>query len=78
MESCASDIYSLAAIAWEMLTGGSYQHGATHAPSTLPPAAAELLMAALSYDPQQRPQDAEALVRDLRAAWKPAGQRFKH
>ena len=51
MESCASDIYSLAAIAWEMLTGESYQHGATHAPSTLPPAAAELLMAALSYDP---------------------------
>jgi len=53
-------------MAWEMLTGESYQHGSSAAPPAgLPRPIVELLTAALSYDPQQRPQDAETFVREL-------------
>ena len=66
METPASDIYAMAAIAWEMLTGECYQHG-TPPPPALPQPVADVLTAALSYDPQQRPQEAETLMRELRA-----------
>ena len=70
LESCASDVYSLAAIAWELFTGESYQHGQAP-PASLPHPLADLLTAALAYDPQQRPQDAAAFVQELRVFSRP-------
>jgi ligand-binding sensor domain-containing protein len=75
LASCASDVYSLAAIAWEMFTGESYQHGTGARHSTLPPAVAELLTSALAYDPEDRPKDAEAFAREVGQAVSPARNR---
>jgi serine/threonine-protein kinase len=72
LASCASDIYSLAAIAWEMLTGESYQHGIGASRAELPPALADLLASALAYDPEDRPKDAEVFAREMARAASPA------
>src|SRR5262249_28878184 len=67
--SPASDIYAMAVIGWELLTGGL---PGTAAPKTeVPPAAFELLRKALSIEPGERPQDAGQFGEDLAAMLSP-------
>jgi eukaryotic-like serine/threonine-protein kinase len=78
LASCRSDIYSLAAIAAEMLAGSpvaelgfcagdpaAFRQRVLALRPTLPQAALDLLADALAYDPEVRPPDAAAFVRDL-------------
>jgi serine/threonine-protein kinase len=78
LASFRSDLYSLAAIAAEMLSGApvaelgfyagdpaAFRRRVLSLRPSLPPAALDLLGAALAYDPEARPADAEAFTRDL-------------
>ena len=56
MESYASDIYSMAALASEILRAGE---------RALPQGVADLLSAGMAYDPEKRPKDPEQFAHDL-------------
>ena len=82
----ASDVYSLAIVGYEMLTGRPpFTEGNALAvanahlrkqppplPQHIPPALRELLATALSKDPKRRPGDADAFARALRSLQAPA------
>ncbi len=72
-----SDIYSLAAVAYEVLSGASVEVEAGHAPDRLtlaerwpdaPSAAFAVIMRGLSPDPERRPRSAGELVDELEDA----------
>jgi serine/threonine protein kinase len=78
LASCRSDIYSLGAIAAEMLSGMTvsdlgfcasdpvaFRERVLKMRPSVPPAALDLLCSALAYDPLARPADAEPFARDL-------------
>jgi serine/threonine-protein kinase len=60
-QSRASDIFSLAAVATEMLTGSPTPDRL----DSLPPNLAELLSAGVAYDPAKRPTDAAVFAAEL-------------
>ena len=61
-ESYASDIFSLAAIAAEILTGAPMLKQSVPA---LPPQLYDLLAAGLAHEPERRPTDPESFAREL-------------
>jgi len=69
LETYSSDVYSMAVLASEMLTGApvtELRFGDTRfESSSIPQSAADLLSAALAYDPEKRPSDPELFGRDL-------------
>jgi serine/threonine-protein kinase len=78
LASSRSDVYSLAAVAAEMLSGASiadlgfcagdpvaFRQRVMNRRPSLPPAVLDLLSAALAYDPDARPSDAEGFTRDI-------------
>ncbi len=76
-----ADVYSLAVVTWELLTGdrpapefpqraAAAQPGADHAPEIagINPRVADLLTTAIDHDPDPRPQDAQTFAHALIAA----------
>jgi serine/threonine-protein kinase len=69
LETYASDVYSLAAMAVEMLAGEPvtdlhFRESILEC-SRIPRSAVELIAAALAYDPEKRPSDPAAFAREL-------------
>ena len=69
LETYASDVYSMAAMAVEMLAGEPITDLRLRDDSLesfrIPRSAADLLSAALAYEPEKRPSDPELFARDL-------------